>query len=881
MQRKNLLQFVIAAALFISGMLFLQNRLFPPPPKTPELDADTSLPAAEKNRRAAGALGSFGAALALDKKGAAEKERAAQAEEKNLPAAEKTRRSAGVLGSFGGPLAMEKKGAEKARATPPPRLVTLGSADPDSDFHLEVQFTSRGGSVRRIILNKFKKASSKGLPVNESLELVSPPPPWVDPNLALNANVLYHYDVDRPKDEHPRDTLGTVDWDVTPIQTSGDRQSVSFSRTIQGVQITKTFSLAPQEYHLGLEVKLKRAPGATAKELKFRYQLTGGLRLPIEGGWYTPVFRESLIGLLENDNLWRNHQDLREIAGKQGGESVTRDQAKHIQYAGIKVQYFASVIVVDNDQPKRDYLTSARPTLEARVAKIELEEELKPGENRLIVRDKKDKSRAAETYYLSPAVVPIVRSMRKGAHFGLLCYPRPDGHLEGVKLLTEAETQPLFLDDVTVRVNTEPTELVGDQEVVHKYLLYNGPTKPMLLGQMKGIEAVDPELVDRYVKTLHLNTLTDYQSSGWIGSFSSSIYWTYLLIFFTNLMHNVLWFIHMVIPNYGICIILLTVLVRGIMFPISRKQALTSMKMQQLAPEMKKMQEKFKDDPRAKTEAMMALYRKHGVNPLGSCWLLLLQMPIFMGLYYALQESVHFRLAGFAWIENLAAPDMLIAWGEKIPWISRPEDYGSLLYLGPYFNLLPVLAVTLMIAQQKLLMPPPTDEQQAMQMKMMKYMMIFMGLLFYKMPAGLCLYFIASSLWGFAERKLLPKKKPASDGVSADSLFQKMTTPAARDLSPTAPREAITTPETRRPVTNGDGDPVLGNRARRRLERKRRQERGQIQSAPAATARAEESIRRPPGDGEATGKGLRGWWAGVRRKVGAWWQDVLKQASKK
>src|SRR5207302_8080582 len=129
------------------------------------------------------------------------------------------------------------------------------------------------------------------------------------------------------------------------------------------------------------------------------------------------------------------------------------------------------------------------------------------------------------------------------------------------------------------------------------------------------------------------------------------------------------------------------------------------------------------------------------------------------GLYFALQESIHFRLAEFLWIKNLAAPDMLIPWGESIPWISRPEDHGGWLYLGPYFNLLPVIAAGLMMMQQKLTMPPPTDEQQEMQQKMMKYMTIVIGIMFYKVAAGLALYFIASSAWGFAERKLLPKKK--------------------------------------------------------------------------------------------------------------------------
>src|SRR4029077_16809531 len=188
------------------------------------------------------------------------------------------------------------------------------------------------------------------------------------------------------------------------------------------------------------------------------------------------------------------------------------------------------------------------------------------------------------------------------------------------------------------------------------------------------------------------------------------IHFTDLLIAVTGLMHGLLYYLHFLVGSYGLSIILLPVVVRGLMFPISRKQAYFSVKMQEISPELKKIKEKYPNDRKAQTEATMELYRKHQVSPLGSCLPLLMQMPIFLGLYYALQESIHFRLASFLWIKNLAAPDMLIYWGESIPWISTPESQGSFLYLGPYFNLLPVLAVTLMIVQQKYLMPPPTDE---------------------------------------------------------------------------------------------------------------------------------------------------------------------------
>jgi YidC/Oxa1 family membrane protein insertase len=191
--------------------------------------------------------------------------------------------------------------------------------------------------------------------------------------------------------------------------------------------------------------------------------------------------------------------------------------------------------------------------------------------------------------------------------------------------------------------------------------------------------------------------------------------------------------------------------------------------MGKLQPEIKKFKERYKNDLVQQQQETMALYRKHGVNPaagLGGCLMLLVQMPIFLGLYFALQESFFFRLEPLAswiphWMPNLAAPDMLFWWSENIPFISERSSMGSFFYLGPYFNLLPVVALALMFAQMKYMQPPPADEQLAQQQKTMQYVMIPMfAFLFYKMPSGLCLYFIASTLWGLAERKLLPKKKP-------------------------------------------------------------------------------------------------------------------------
>ncbi len=191
-------------------------------------------------------------------------------------------------------------------------------------------------------------------------------------------------------------------------------------------------------------------------------------------------------------------------------------------------------------------------------------------------------------------------------------------------------------------------------------------------------------------------------------------------------------------------------LVRLIMFPLSRKQAISAKKMQDLQPLLKEIQQKYKDDKEKQTKETMALYSRNGVNPVGGCLPALIQLPIFVGLWQALNTSVQLRHASFLYIQDLAAPDMLFPfpWGET-PW------------LGHYFNLLPLLVVGLMLVQTKLFSPPATTPEAEMQQKMMKYMMVFMAVMFYKVPSGLGIYFITSSLWQICERLLLPKRAAA------------------------------------------------------------------------------------------------------------------------
>lgn len=248
---------------------------------------------------------------------------------------------------------------------------------------------------------------------------------------------------------------------------------------------------------------------------------------------------------------------------------------------------------------------------------------------------------------------------------------------------------------------------------------------------------------------------------------------------FRKIAQSLGWILHLFesLPgvNYGLAIILLTVLVRSCMLPLSRKAAKNAQMMQELAPEMKRIAEKYKDDMQKRAAAQKELFAKHNYNPFGGCLLMFLQLPIFIGLYRALSVDIELRQAplipGLHWCSNLAGPDMLWYWKPYLPGFLAGENG----WLGPYLNMLPIVTIVLFLVQQKMFMPPATDEQTRMQQQMMKFMMVFMGLLFFRVPSGLCVYFIASSLWSVAERKMLPPVgKPGAAGPKSPSLWERL-----------------------------------------------------------------------------------------------------------
>ena len=220
--------------------------------------------------------------------------------------------------------------------------------------------------------------------------------------------------------------------------------------------------------------------------------------------------------------------------------------------------------------------------------------------------------------------------------------------------------------------------------------------------------------------------------------------------------------------SYGIAIIMLTVLVRCFMIPFSRKAALNAQMMQALQPKMKEIADKY-EDLQERGAAQRELFAKHKYNPLGGCLVMFIQLPVFLGLYRGLSVDIALRdqplFPGLAWCSDLSAPDKFMYWKDWMPAALGAE--GG--WLGPYLNILPLITMVLFLVQQKLFTPPAVDDQQKMMQKMMGFMMIFMGIMFFKVPSGLCLYFITSSLWGILERKLLPKPQLDTDALDLDA----------------------------------------------------------------------------------------------------------------
>ena len=206
----------------------------------------------------------------------------------------------------------------------------------------------------------------------------------------------------------------------------------------------------------------------------------------------------------------------------------------------------------------------------------------------------------------------------------------------------------------------------------------------------------------------------------------------------------VLWclnFLHGFIPNYGWVIVIFSIIVKIVLYPLTHKSYESMQKMQALQPKLATLKEKYAKDPQRLNQETMKMYKEQGVNPMGGCLPMLLQMPLLYALFIVFRSNVSLRGAEFIfWIKDLANPDTIAVLPFNIPM------YGNLL------NILPLLMGATMLIQQKMSMKDPKQ-------KMMVYFMpIFLTLLFNRFPSGLNLYYMLFNLFSIFQQKLISDK---------------------------------------------------------------------------------------------------------------------------
>lgn len=252
-----------------------------------------------------------------------------------------------------------------------------------------------------------------------------------------------------------------------------------------------------------------------------------------------------------------------------------------------------------------------------------------------------------------------------------------------------------------------PPRLGPGEAVVFRYFVYAGPK--------------DRDIFRAYRK--------EYPEVSGLVSFERAMGFSRVLGPVANLLLDVLDFFHRFVGNYGWSIVLVTVLIKVVFFPLTYGQYASMERMRALQPALEALKARYRNDPQAMNRETVALYRKHRINPLGGCLPLLLQIPVFFAFYDLLAKSIKLRGASFLWIRDLARPDT-VATVAGIP-----------------LNVLPLLMAATTLLQQAT--APGVDPQQRKVMMVMPLVFLF---LFWNLPAGLTLYWTAQNVLGLAEQ---------------------------------------------------------------------------------------------------------------------------------
>lgn len=299
-----------------------------------------------------------------------------------------------------------------------------------------------------------------------------------------------------------------------------------------------------------------------------------------------------------------------------------------------------------------------------------------------------------------------------------------------------------------------PSRLIEVDEEYDRYKAADMPGYMMMLplkasgGTMKFRLLAGPfeEALLKQVDAFYSNSETGYNPD-YIACQTMHGWFTFISEPFAKFLMILMKFFHFLTGSWGFSIILLTISLRIMMYPLNAWSTKSMAKMQIVGPKVTAIQEKYKNDPKKSQEEIVNLYRKEGVNPASGCLPLLIQMPFLIGMFDLLKSSFALRGAPFipGWIDDLTAPDVLFSW--KYP----------VFFIGNEFHLLPILLAGVMFAQQKFMSTAPKDvsqmtDQQRQQKAMGNMMTLVFAVMFYHFPSGLNIYWLCSMLLGMLQQ---------------------------------------------------------------------------------------------------------------------------------
>ena len=275
---------------------------------------------------------------------------------------------------------------------------------------------------------------------------------------------------------------------------------------------------------------------------------------------------------------------------------------------------------------------------------------------------------------------------------------KPDFETKTYEIKADSEKE------LSVSMKPLDKNLSPGQSVSYDFNIYAGPQDPWLMKNYgQGFEKVV--------------AFSNFPIIEWIG----------------QAIYHTIPYLHRIFRSWGVAIILISLLIYGITYPLTMQSMVSMRKMQEVQPKIAALRERYKSDPQKLNAEIVEIYRREKINPFGGCLPFLIQMPFFMALYQILWRAQYFQGQGFLWIKDLSQPDRLLILPFNLP------------FLGNELNILPIITGGIMFLQQKISSKNMvvTDEQQIMQQKMMMYILpIMMTFMFYKFASSWAIYFL-------------------------------------------------------------------------------------------------------------------------------------------